>query len=275
MAEFVVHRDPMQEKSSLVLKVENPTYSTENPFRQTCFDCPVNLYSKAAGCTRLDYNSYTRDVSAVMLTSDEVQCRIINDSLNTIYHGNDNYDSLMAAYGDKRLLMEFWKRLRIRKIAAAKEEIEQVMARGLVSMHAELHPNLVESLVVDFQADLLDVLATLPEYQEARGRQLREGRDDSLVSFKKGQFYTVCLPKYDTHMQQSVQIGLEGKSFVLDMPGPLHDPKRRKGAFFSFVYYNDGSFLPINPSKPAVVSEHNNAFAYQEISREIALLRQS
>jgi hypothetical protein len=112
MAEFLIHRDPMQKTSTLVLKVENPTFGSERPFSDACLDCPVRNTKKAYGCSALGYSTYTEDVGAVMLTTDEGQCGIINDPNHSVESGNDRYDSLSATYRDKKTFVETRNKVR-------------------------------------------------------------------------------------------------------------------------------------------------------------------
>lgn len=102
MAEFLVHRDQLQRSTSLVLKKDSPTYGDERPFNDACLDCPIKNTRIAGGCTTLGYNSYTKDVRATLPTNVGSQCGIIKDPNHIVILGNDDYDSLMAAYTDKK-----------------------------------------------------------------------------------------------------------------------------------------------------------------------------
>lgn len=112
MAEFLIHRDPLQESSSLVLKSENQTYGSEKPYDDPCSNCPVKNTEIAGGCTTLIFSSYTKDVRAIMPTKVEPSCGVINDRNNTAKLGNDEYDSQTAMYEDKKLIVDLRQEVR-------------------------------------------------------------------------------------------------------------------------------------------------------------------
>ena len=111
-AEFLIHRDQFQNSSSLVLQTPDPTYGSERPHNAPCADCPIKNTAIADGCTTLAYNSYTKDVRATMRTPLESKCAIIGDPDNDSRVGNEDYDSLMAAYEDKKTAFDTIKKVK-------------------------------------------------------------------------------------------------------------------------------------------------------------------
>jgi len=72
----------------LELLTDEPSHKSEEPFGMTCAKCPVRNTAKAYGCTTLVFIRADMRVRAVMQTTDEPSCKIMQDPKNIVGDGD-------------------------------------------------------------------------------------------------------------------------------------------------------------------------------------------